>query len=292
MPNCTTHFLHAKRVFDLLPETLAKNIHKPAYYWAAQGPDFLFCDRYLPWMRGDSISRYGTALHDVKPAKTFAAMRDYGKNNPDVIVRSYILGFVNHYTLDSIAHPYVNMLAAELLEDRPYETMTTLHGEIETSLDTIMLRRETGKISTQISLKKFFPKDIAVQQMMARLYRQVISEVLDVNINPEVIFRATQDTRTVYGLLSDGTTLKKKIIERIERGKPHHISSHILPLIENPGIDYANTGKSPWQNGGETDARDFFTLFEEAIEKSLEIISDYDNCDFERVMGEKLFSGK
>lgn len=292
MPNCTTHFLHAKRVYDLLPGAITKNIIRCAYDWAAQGPDFFFCDRYFPWMRGKSISRYGSAMHAVKPAITFEAMRAYGKAHDDPVVRSYLLGFVNHYTLDSTAHPYVNMLAAELLEERPYETMTTLHGEIESALDTIMLRRETGKITTQVSLKKFFPKDISVQKRMAELYRQILKDIFDEEVSAETIFRATQDTRIVYGLLTDTTTLKKKIFERIEHGRPHYISSHLLPLIENPSIDYANTGKSPWENNGETDCRDFFELFEDAAQQSLQIILNYDNCEFEKWMGNKLFSGK
>lgn len=290
MPSCTTHFLQAKRVYDLLPENIRQGMNRPAYYWAAQGPDFFFCDRYFPWMRGNSISRFGTALHNVQPSAIFESMREYGKIHNDPVLRSYLLGFVNHYTMDSTAHPYVNILAAELLEDRPEETMTTMHGEIESALDTIMLRRETGKITTQISLKKFFPRDAAVFQMMCQLYSQVIEDVFGETVKPQDILRAIQDTRTVYGWLTDSTTLKKKIVERFERGKPHLISSHLLPLIENPGIDYANTGNSPWKNHGQKDTRDFFELFDAAVERSLEIISGYDTCDFkEKTVN--LFSG-
>ena len=60
MPACLTHYYFAKTVARFLGETgLEKS---PEYLWGAQGPDFLFCHRYLPWMKGRNLRDYGDKL--------------------------------------------------------------------------------------------------------------------------------------------------------------------------------------------------------------------------------------
>ena len=70
MPACLTHTYFAKAVAQSLGETGLENT--PEYIWGAQGPDFLFCHRFFPWMKGRSLKGYGNRLHsDVKPSATF-----------------------------------------------------------------------------------------------------------------------------------------------------------------------------------------------------------------------------
>lgn len=284
MPNCVTHFLQAKHVLDGLDKKQDINSH--AFFWGAQGPDFFFAHRYLPWMKGESLKDYGSRLHASPPSALLGHMRDYAMDN--ILAFSYALGFVCHYSLDSIAHPYVNMLAAELLEDRPTENLTSLHAEIESSLDTIMLRRETGKLSTQVRQSKLFPRDEEVQREIARLYHFVFQKLFVEELPNELIYQATVDCQKVFSLLTDSTTMKRKIMSRVERGRPHIITGHILPLVEDPSIDFANVGQSSWDNNGVQDDRDFFQLYDSSIDLALEINSNYKGCDFANVTGERM----
>ena len=158
MPACLTHTYFAKAVAQSLGETGLENT--PEYIWGAQGPDFLFCHRYFPWMKGRSLKEYGSRLHsEVKPSVTFSAMREFLSRHRDPGYRAYVTGFVCHYALDSTAHPYVNALATELAAQRPWETVSTMHGEVEASLDAIILRRETGMLPSQVNVKQMFPKN-------------------------------------------------------------------------------------------------------------------------------------
>ena len=43
MPACITHHLFAQ---DLLAR-LSEAVDQSAFFWGAQGPDFLFCHRYI-----------------------------------------------------------------------------------------------------------------------------------------------------------------------------------------------------------------------------------------------------
>lgn len=289
MPACVTHYLHAKQVMEKIKGQNLDITNTDAFFWGAQGPDFLFCHRYFPWMRGKSISEYGHLVHNAKPSAVLGSMREFGRRNENALVKSYVMGFICHYALDSTAHPYVNMLAEELLADREYENHSTLHAEVESALDSIMLRRETGKLPTEIKLKKFFPKNLAVQLIIGKIYHNLFKEVFQDDISEEEIVRAANDGRFVFGMLTDKTTMKKRVFERIERGRPHYVSSHILPMTEDADIDYANSGKAPWLAGDISSERSFFELFENAAEKAAHIISVFETCDLAEITGEVPF---
>lgn len=263
----------------MLPEDEREKLHSAAYTWGAQGPDFLFCHRYFPWQKGESLSGYGTKLHAFPPAETLACLRDFLHNQDESVYRSYVYGFLCHYALDSTAHPYVITFSKELLEDRPHETETTLHAEIESSLDTIMLRRETGKLPTEIKLKNYFPKDAEAQNAMAEIYPVLFDRLFGVQVTNMAVLDATHDANRVFFALTDHTTMKKKIFDRIEKGEPSKISSHLIPVMENEGIDYANSSKTPWTAGGESHQEDFFELFEQAVGKAVRLITEFDTAD-------------
>ncbi|MCH5353078.1 MAG: zinc dependent phospholipase C family protein [Acutalibacter sp.] len=290
MPACLTHHLFAKNVLSDLSEQ--KELNLCAYYWGAQGPDFLFCHRYFPWMRGRSLKSYGSELHETPPSKTLSAMRDFVRRHDDPAYRSYVYGFICHYALDSTAHPYINALAEQLLEIRGNETQTTMHGEIEAALDTIVLRSEAGKLPSEVSLGDMFPKNEAIQRRIAKLYRDVLSQVYGAEVAEEELLRAAKDAHFVFSCLTDKSGLKMKIFDLVENGKPHHVTSHIVPLIERDDVDYANIQQEEWTAGKESSRQSFFELMGEAMGVAETLISNFDEGDFAALTKEKPFSGK
>lgn len=285
MPACLTHHQFAKKVLETLPDR--EKINETAFFWGAQGPDFFFCHRYLPWMKGKKLQSYGHRLHsDIKPSETFNAMRDFLTGHGEETYRSYVFGFLCHYALDSIAHPYINALADRLVMQRPYENRTTMHGEVEASLDAIILRRETGKLPSEVSLGSMFPKNEAVQRRIARLFREVIFRVCGEDVSEEKLYEATGDAHLVFSLLTDRTGLKMRIFQALEKGKPSLISSHLVPITENAEVDYANVMQEEWAEG---DHRDFFQLFEEAQQLAHRLITQFDGADFAEITGDRVF---
>ena len=286
MPACLTHTYFAKAVAQSLRETGLENT--PEYIWGAQGPDFLFCHRYFPWMKGRSLKEYGSRLHsEVKPSVTFSAMREFLSRHRDPGYRAYVTGFVCHYALDSTAHPYVNALAAELAAQRPWETVSTMHGEVEASLDAIILRRETGMLPSQVNVKQMFPKNESAQRRIAKLYQAVLLSACGEDVPEGELLRATNDAHFVFSLLNDRTGLKRQVFQWMEKGKPSLVTSHIVPITEEDGVDFANIQHSPW--GDPPSKQSFFDLFDQAIELAKQLITRFDTCDFAALTGERPF---
>lgn len=286
MPACLTHTYFAKAVAQSLRETGLENT--PEYIWGAQGPDFLFCHRYFPWMKGRSLKEYGSRLHsEVKPSVTFSAMREFLSRHRDPGYRAYVTGFVCHYALDSTAHPYVNALATELAAQRPWETVNTMHGEVEASLDAIILRRETGMLPSQVNVKQMFPKNESAQRRIAKLYQAVLLSACGEDVPEGELLRATNDAHFVFSLLNDRTGLKRQVFQRVEKGKPSLVTSHIVPITEEDGVDFANIQHSPW--GDPPSKQSFFDLFDQAAELAKQLITRFDTCDFAALTGERPF---
>ncbi len=289
MPACLTHNLFSKDVIQRLGE---QETDLCAYAWGAQGPDFLFCHRYFRTMRDKTIKtlqEYGSALHRSLPSKTLEAMRNFIRKHDNPIYRSYVLGFICHYSLDSTAHPYVNARARELAGIREGENEGTMHGEIEASLDTIVLRWKTGKLPSEVKLGDMFPKNEGVQRMTARLYRDVLFEVYGDDVSEEALYQSTKDAHLLFAACNDRTGLKRNLFNIIEKGRPHHITSHLVPLTEDPEPDFANASHSEWTHNGEPHTEDFFELYEKALELAVSLCAGLDTVDFAQATGERPF---
>lgn len=287
MPACLTHWLFAQEVRKALSH--GDSLDRDAYAWGAQGPDFLFCHRYFGQKKGTSLKPYGNRIHSEDPALTLGALRDFLRLHGDSGYRSYAEGLLCHYALDSTAHPYINSLADRLVEERPFETRTTMHGEIEAALDAIMLRRETGKLPSEMPLGRMFPKNEPVQRRIAKLYRDLIFRVYGEDVPESELLRATRDAHLVFSLVTDRTGLKHHFFSLLEKGRPSLISSHIVPITERDGIDYANAQNEPWGKEGEERDESFFQLYDEAKELALRLIGTFDTADLSILTGNRPF---
>lgn len=166
MPAAITHYLHAKRVLEAMQKRESSfQVVGDAFYWGAQGPDFLFCSRFLPWQKGEKLSAYGSRLHDLTPSLLFRAIKQYETAHSNEPLPSYILGFLCHYSADRICHPFISFGAQTLLKEDPSQSEEVFHNQIESALDTIMLRYETAQLPLEFPLKRAVPKNESVMRL-------------------------------------------------------------------------------------------------------------------------------
>lgn len=287
MPACITHNLFAQ---DVLSRLGAPQSSPYLYAWGAQGPDFLFCHRYfqiLSKKNAGSLKEYGSALHRDPPAPTLNALRDFVLARP--AYRAYAQGFLCHYALDSTAHPYVNARAAVMAEERPGETTGTMHGEIEAALDTIVLRWKTGKLPSEVKLGDMFPKNEGAQRKIAQLYREMLYQLYGVQLSETELYQSTKDAHFVFAACTDRTGWKRGLFNILEKGRPHHVTSHLVPLTEDPEEDFANTCQAEWTHNGESHREDFFQLYDQALELALRLNREFDSADFDALTGGRPF---
>ncbi len=279
MPAAISHYLLARKLLDDPTFDTNKSFSENAFLWGAQGPDFLFTHRFFPWQKGESLKEFGERLHRTSPSKIFDFAQEYenGERGNDISL-SYILGFLCHYAFDSVAHPFVNYGAEMLHELVKPSSLETCHNEVESNLDVILLRYERAELPTDFSLKMTIPKDELVKREMALFYESLLCHLYGVRASREAIAQAVDDCRTAFGWMTDRTTLKKKVLLRVEKGKLPTLSCHVRSMTEETDFDYSNVLHREWQwpmDTGELRTESYFDLYEQAAEFAKALIAGF-----------------
>lgn len=281
MPAAACHYIHAEKVRDiLLDDFKVKNLCDDAFYWGAQGADFFFCYRLLPWMMGKKIHGLGESISKVDKNALILALADRVAETDDSELHSYLYGILCNYAYDTVAHPYINQLAERLLEDHAEENESTVYNEIESALDTILLRHEKNQLPTEKSLRFYFPKNKKIMEKISRLWAETLKSFMELNISDETVLQAEKDAISVASALTDRTAIKKNFLSKLEKGGPHTISCHIRPFMEDADIDFANINKLPWGNNNDAD---FFELTKKAEKKAAEFIRSFIEGDISSI---------
>ncbi len=257
MPAILSHWLLGKRVFpELKTRSDIAGVNENCFLWGCQGPDVLFFQRLLPWKRGQKVSEYGGKLHDGSPSRIFCALAellDVCDHKDYDMILSYSLGMCCHYSFDRTAHPYINWLSARMSETDERGPDFKYHGEVESALDIIFLRNETGLLPSDLKLTDAIPDDDGVTRIIALIYTKLLYRIFGVRLEPKYALLMTKDMRDCFAVLDDRTLLKKPVIELIERvveGKPHRggMSAYMRSLTEGLDYDYANLTHQEWHN--------------------------------------------
>lgn len=285
MPAPVTHYQFALRVMSYLKKYGVRVPDQSMALIGAQGPDIFFFHRIFPWERGASHAVVGSKLHRSSPALIFEGFRDI-LNNTDSdydAVLSYIQGMFCHYALDRVAHPYIYWAQNKLAQNDPTYGINghQYHFRIESALDTIILRRETGRLISSLNLIDILPGDgNSRYAVVGMIYHKLLLKLFGLDVSSELLALAPKDMRHALFFMNDRAMLRQKLIFRpieklIRRG--HFITSLLRPHDTNDW-DYANISNATWVNPYDekhTSTDSFFDLYNLAVKEALDMISDF-----------------
>ncbi|NLM06694.1 MAG: zinc dependent phospholipase C family protein, partial [Tissierellia bacterium] len=129
MPAIYAHYVFGNSLIDTLSEDSKRVVsnHRSAFDLGVQGPDFLFFKDF----GGDEKSvKFGGKIHDTPCKETLKIFKEVYEKDKSEMQLAYILGFLAHFTLDTIAHEYINKVVREDGID---------HHELETEFDRFMM---------------------------------------------------------------------------------------------------------------------------------------------------------
>ena len=132
MPDVAVHSAFGREVLASLPEEIREYLLPEPYTFALFGPDIWFM--YKPWHRREGRGR---RMHTGKPGLFLSALlRQAEASASRAELFSYLSGFLCHYALDSITHPYIIYVTAE---ERVFPRS---HMSLEHALDVMQFRRD------------------------------------------------------------------------------------------------------------------------------------------------------
>ena len=287
MPAMVAHYLFAQRVFSNLHKIGIPVTDRAAANIGAQGPDIFFFHRVLPWQLGTSYVREGQRMHKISPARLFDAFRSMINRQTDAqkhdVMLSYVEGFFCHYALDRAAHPFILYWQEHLREEQPRygTTDSQYHFRIESALETMTLRRETGRLMRDFSLTTVLPTDRQTDFLtIGRLYQPVFAALLgSADATAEHIALAPGDMRQALLFMTDKSMIRQRLIHPLERlVRKGHIGTSLLRPLDTGDWDYANEAHRLWTNPFDdaySSNDSFFDIYELAAAEATDMITAF-----------------
>lgn len=275
MPGFITHYLFGVDAYKRIADSSIKRSirkHHSAFSLGLQGPDLFFY--YVPayFINPKNI---GNVAHHNRTGEFFKALmqgRQTLCHDPEQLAAAdaYICGFVGHYTLDTISHPFVYAFTGH----NPAAPKSGLdyfgqHAYLETELDIelLWLRKHMSpsqfhEDSTIYLTKK---ESDAIAHILAYAYRTVFPEY---KATEHMVKSAAKWMRTGAKLVNDPSGQKKVMVRWLEQKiLKRPLISAMIPsdrycFVEDALNEMHRTWHHPWT--GEATDESFLDLYQKA----------------------------
>lgn len=282
MPGFVTHYIFGTEAFRDIQcdsprqtRTLKRNLsaNRSVYSLGQQGPDLFFY--YLPSyvLEGHNL---GAIAHVKETGAFFRGLLKCALTfeNPydRAIAESYLYGFLGHYTLDTVCHPYIYAMT-HYKEKRPdyFHRHAYLETDIDTSLLNMKLHRKPYEFHSADTIVLTTRQKKVVAKMLYYAYRYAYPEL---RIYKPTMFLSIFSLRLGMRILHDDSGQKKAMVRLTERyflGYPL-----FSPLFPSNYLffrtDPFNLRRAPWRNPWDkslTSNETFFDLYSKAEQQYL-----------------------
>lgn len=264
MPEAYTHLRCAQagaQLAQICPED------PEAFAAGANGPDIFFC--YRCWLpadrRGQDLPALATRLHRQNTGAFLMQLLDRASTPAQ---RSYAMGYLTHYAVDTVLHPYVAAVTA------PGEVYGEPggHSYMEGALDSFLHKRDTG--DGAVYVRDCLPRITGARlAQLGVLLQDALRDIYGLEVTREALADTFHHTWYWRSMFVSRLRIKRGFFWLVEPffGGRGRITGHMTPA-HLKGIDPADHKKLPdiWENPftRETVNRDLFELLEQSEQRS------------------------
>lgn len=276
MPGFVTHYIFGREAYrKLSPGSQKENLyrHRAAYGLGLQGPDIFFY--YLPSyaLHGHNIG----ALAHAEGTNAFfcgllrSCMRFTGDDRQ--IAEAYLEGFLGHYILDTVCHPYIYAMTPY---DRKASDYFSHHAYLETEIDTefldTKLHRQPKNFRQADTIALTHRQKKVIAAMLYHAYRYAYPYL---KLHKITMYLGIFSMQLGLRILRDGSGQKKVLFRFLERHFPGY--PVFSPLIASDTLffrtDPLNLRHADWSNPWDSSLHSNES-FPELYDKSMQIYLD------------------
>ncbi len=270
MPDCLTHIFMAEDVKRKIKADFAFNLDY--FILGSQGPDPFFYYNYYPWKKTNNIDKFGSKMHKHK-TKLFLENLIKVSTNSSVELKSYALGFLCHYSLDTTAHPYIYNVTGNYT-DKNTKKYRGNHLKLERGIDAILLKRKNinprfYRLNGYFSLK--FLNDDFISKLNI-----IYEKTYQMNNMGEIYSHSYTDFQSNFKILVyDPLGIKKVFYSIVDMFTSGTMMYKNLTYNANlTKYDYMNTKHTTWKHPvtGVESNKSFDDLYNEAVEKAVSLL--------------------
>ncbi len=289
MPGFITHLSFGEQSLSFIESSYTTDLlekHMQAYGLGLQGPDIFFyhIPAYLFYKKN-----IGNVMHRQRVMlffeSLFNARNVFEDTHSRCICDAYILGFIGHYSLDIVCHPYIYYKSDHfnnLKRGGVYDFGR--HVSLETDIDHEVLMHYKKLLPSQFDYAKAICPSDNEKRVIATLLFNTISQTFpEYHIRFGTIRHAIDSIIRLNHAMNDPKGRKKKHIRRIEQVffKCAVISSMIPSDTIIKYHDPCNNEHAKWYNPWDPEKireDSIFDLINKTMPKYIERINLYMNC--------------
>ncbi len=249
MPEFAAHHLFGECVLKELPKALSSAAERQpqAFLWGLHGPDVLYYSKMIR-DRG-RVPRAAVALHHSDPERIFETMLLYiekcrGRASYDIL-RAYLLGFICHYSLDCVTHPFVYYQIA-LRQDAP---RAGRHAAVESEIGSLLYRHMTGRPVSSFQIDDSYRRTGAFLLPIAEMYVFLIQKLYHIPLTAREVSVCfpfcLRMNRMAFRLAGDTGGIMLRSANKLVR-----CSELLSSFLKSDTVetDMLNQRKCPWYN--------------------------------------------
>lgn len=294
MPNVLTHGLMALKTKENISTVQIKKAiskYRNVYLFGSNGPDFLFYYNVWPWLDQEEASRisdHGNLMHTKKINEFVDTMIAIAKKQTDnqakEIMVSYIAGYLCHWALDSIAHPFVFYRSGNMKGKQEYD-----HYRYESMVDSKMVVEVYQEKLSKYPTRKFLSMDKKSEKVVAFLVSHAHQRVYGSTLSSEECLSCMRRAKQILPVFFDPYTLWHgaiRIVEKLALDGKRVLSSHMVIGKLNKTYDELNINREVWYNPTYPENphnETFIELFERSIGRAKVAF-----CAFENILNDEL----
>lgn len=257
MPYLFAHAMCAVRTRNALQkEGLVLAKHDELYRWGAQGPDIWFYHR--PLNAKKTLRSVGNRMHGEHIETTLGAMLEQCRRAQGELREkrfAYFAGFLTHYALDAMAHPFVICRCGR----------HAYHSRFECEMDAALLELQGDSIQNKRTYDQMPPVEGEVVAHMHEAVWIARGEPLPEGEARQMV----RQVRQGLIVMNDPRGVKRRIVRAVETlvGQRGFVSRFIYPTKADPARDVLNLKKNVWHMpwSGEERSESFLELLDAAV---------------------------
>ncbi len=292
MPAFAAHSLFGADVLQKISPSLAQAVcrSRAAFDYGLFGPDVLFFSDTV-WKKNRSLNTLGVRLHQQQIKEQFACLFDwlFSLSGGREAAFSYAAGYLCHYRLDSIVHPYVYALCEEARKSG--ENPHTAHNRIESDFDSLLW---TARAQKPIRAYRVRPAAShhsiqAARRAAAKLYRQIGAAVYGMSIREGAVVRAFGEMEFASRRMFSQSRITAVLCSAADRLTKAGAGAFLRASSPDPSV--LNKARREWINPftGSRQTQSYFDLEEEAARLAAQDIAGL--YQRQRMEPELTFSG-
>lgn len=265
MPDCLTHVFFAEAVKKGIEADF--NFNMDYFILGSQGPDPFFYYNYYPWKNTEGIDKFGSLIHRHETKKFLDNLLSEAKTGSSEL-RSFALGFLCHYILDTEAHPYIYYVTGIFEKEKKYRGN---HLKLERGIDSIFIKNK-GKTPRFYRVNKHFNLHYLTDQFKQSLDK-VIYDTYNVEHMGKIYAHSYLDFKSNFNVLVyDPLGIKKVIYSVVDVfTSGSMLYKNLTHNINTDKHDYLNMKHAEWKHPvtGDVSTESFMDIYEKAIPKAV-----------------------